>query len=214
MEKPSGSKWAELLPDGRIALFAYNLHTGSCALFLLGKDGRVATVDVGNAVGGSLVTAVDAAGNIALVTSGGNCVLGAVVNPQDPKPVVWRLLSSVADVVTVPSAVSYLSTDELRVAAVSNGFVAAWVTHSGTREPRLYARELREGSVGAWPVEVGQPSGSRDTFSHDAFSDVHADGDGLRFYWDDGRNLVTRRLPASVSGFQLVQWLGEWCSTK
>jgi hypothetical protein len=212
LEKTSGREWAEMLPDGSIALLV-NTGRGTCSLFLLDRDGHVGTVDFGQELV-SVVTAVDADGNIALMTSGGNCVLGAVINPRDPKPIIWRRLSSDADVVTIPSPVGYLSSDEMRVAAVSGGFIAAWVTHSGATEPRLYARELRPTSVGAWPVEVGQPYGSRASFSRDAFSDLHADGDGLRFYWDDGHNLVTRHLPASVSGFQLVRWLGEWCSTE
>lgn len=201
-----GREGAEFLPDGRIALMTYSRRPDKTQLLLFGNFGWVEKIDLSDAWPGVTATAVDSSGDIALVSGGGDLVVGAVFNPAHPMPLIWHWLANLYEP-NYPNAVNHLAPREVRVTAVRDGFVVAWVTHPHAARPRLYARELKAGYMGAWSAEIAAPANSREIFF-----DMQTSGGEVRFYWDDGRNLVTRQLPASVSGFQLVQWLGEWCN--
>ncbi|MDP9362176.1 MAG: hypothetical protein M3P29_12075 [Acidobacteriota bacterium] len=70
---------------------------------------------------------------------------------------------------------------------------------------RLQARELKSDHAGAWAVDIGQPTGSRAVF----FT-LCSDGNEATFFWDDGRHLVTRRMPSSLAGYDLIERLAAY----
>jgi hypothetical protein len=185
---------AELLPDGRIALFS---NEAGLSMYLLADDGSARMVVLRNLLIRQFDTAIDDAGRIAIVAARKDeaAIDAVVADPTSLGNAQWNSLDHAA-VVTG-------NLRELQVAAAKNGFVAAWINDREGR--RIEATELdargRRGPV----AEVGQASPR----GREVFFEMQPLHEELLFWWDDGEHLVHRRLPLSLAGYALMRDLTQ-----
>ncbi len=191
---------AEYLPDGRIAVVTQHRESGRVTILLLADDDHIDIRALGYKMAIQLATAIDSSGRLAIATATmDRRVDGAVVDPTraaDPK---WRELRRGIRLQG--------GTGELQVTPVSDGFVVAWINRSES-PPRLESGNLRAGSAGGFFTigDLLERKGG-ETF----FSLRSEDGEPV-FIRDDGVHILTRRLPASVIGFDLIRRLSaRWC---
>jgi hypothetical protein len=185
---------AELLPDGRIAVITHHKDSQRLSLLLLADDDRIDIVSLGYKMAIQLATAVDSSGRIAIATfTADRRVDGTVIDPaRAPAESNWRELRS---------GIRLLGgTGELQVAPVSDAFVVAWINRSEI-PPRLEVGNLHAAYAGGPFLTVGPLADrGRDTF----FSLRSEDGEPV-LTWDDGTYIMTRRLPASLAGYSLIE---------
>lgn len=184
-------RWtAEALPDGRVAVIALQPRTAEdilrarVVLTILGNDplSEVVLDERDDLV--RVTSAMGTGGRMALVLQTNTALLGAIVDPLQPTAVEWQPLSG-------DSAIP-------KVIASGDDFVVAWTSNNVLR-----ARTLkREATVDVATIV------SRD--DRRRFFSVEADGDELLFYWQ-GDHLGTRRLPANLAGFALLDILRLRC---
>jgi len=189
---------AERLPDGRIAYVTHQNGGDRLMLVLLGDNERADIVMLGYAMTVQLATAVDSAGRLAIVSSmKDRRILGTVIDPDHPVPLTWHELGTEARLTG--------NMRELQVIATSDGFVAAWLSRGGEERSQLLARELKTNRAGIAAIGIGEPLDR----NREIFFSLRGEGGEPVFYWDDGRQLVRRRLPVSLAGYDFVQGLAS-----
>jgi len=190
---------AERLPDGRIALFS---NREGFRMYLLTGDGAVDSILLRPSHFRQFGTAMDDAGHIAIVAADDDArtVEGAIIDVSRPKEAQWRVLRRSARVTG--------NGREVQVVRITNGFVAAWINEG--QERRIEATEFDERGDRGVVVNVGRASPRE----RSAFFDLQSTRDELTFWWDDGEHLFRRQLPASLTGYALVEALeGCFCAT-
>ena len=189
---------AELLPDGRIAVVTNHKDSKQLTLLLLADDDQIRIISLGYKMTVQLATAVDSRGRIAIATSTTDRrVDGTVIDlsrvPVEPK---WRELRQGIRVTG--------GLGELQVASVSEGFAVAWVNRSES-PPQLETGNLHASHGDGAFLNVGAVA---DRGGDAVFSLRSEDGEPV-FTWDDGAHLLTRRLPASIAGYLLIERMAE-----
>lgn len=189
---------AELLPDGRIAVVTNDKDSRHLTLLLLADDDRIEIISLGYKMAIQLATAVDSQGRVAIATSTTDRrVDGTVIDlsrvPMEPK---WRELRQGSRVTG--------GLGELQVASVSDGFAVAWVNRSES-PPRLETGNLHASHGDGAFLNVGAVA---DRGGGAVFSLRSEDGEPV-FTWDDGFHIMTRRLPASIAGYLLIERMAE-----
>lgn len=192
---------AQPLPDERIALLSN--HDG-LALYLLADDGRFDAITLRNVTIHQFDVAIDPAGRLAIVAARNanpelpddtGTIEAAVIDPASPEQAAWRPLRHDVQVIGHDREVQVVTTPE--------GFAAAWINELAGR--RIEATDIDALGRGGLVVDVGQarPRG------HSPLLDLRAKDDELLFWWDDGEHLFQRRLPASLSGYAMVNDLAR-----
>lgn len=186
---------AEILPDGRIAMVTQQRESKRLFLLLLGNDDHVDTVSLGYKMLLQLATAVDRSGHLAVATTTTDQrVDGAVIDPAHAGEPVWRELRR--EVRLSGSA------GELQAAALSEGFAVSWINRSAS-PPRLEAGNLYDGHGGGGVRTIG-------TVTDRAYFALRTENGEPVWTWDDGRDVLRRRLPASLDGFDWIAGMAEW----
>lgn len=197
---------AERLPDRRIALFA--VRNGVLELLLLEDRGEFAATTVRDVAPFQFATAIDDTGRMAMVIAtaapGGQSLESAILDPDHPTDATWQVLTRNARLASWPY-------QELKVVSGPNGFVAAWIDRAVTRRFDLQACDLETDATPPVIASIGDPTEGR-TFG--AFFSMHSAGKELRFFWDDGRQLVMRRVPASIRQLAATQQFAKFCGLR
>lgn len=192
---------AQPLPDERIALLSN--HDG-ISLYVLADEGHFDTIVLRNLTVQQFGAAIDPAGRLAIV-AGRNAnpalpedtgtIEAAVIDPANPGDPKWQPLRHDVRVTGLFR--------EVQVVATAEGFAAAWINE--LEERRIEATDVDGQGHGGPVVDVGQarPHGPAPYFG------VQAKGDALLFWWDDGEHLMERRLPASLSGYAMLNDLAQ-----
>lgn len=189
---------AELLPDGRIALVTHHKDSGRLTLLLLGDEDRIDIYALGYKMLIQLATAVDASGRIAIATATGDQrVDGTIIVPGRPGDPQWRQLRR---------GIRQMAwSGELQMVAVKEGFVAAWINRNETL--RLETANLSADYANPPVLAIGTLLDQ----GINTFYSLRAEEGEPVFTWDDGSRIVTRRLPASISGYVLSEAIAAHC---
>lgn len=194
----SAATSAAPLPDGRIAVVTHQ-KDAHLYLFLLGDNDHMDTVSLGYLTLLQLAIAADAGGRIVLAAStNDHRVVGASIDPAHPAEPVWRQLRGGVQLSS--------NAGEVKVVAVTSGAVATWINRSAV-PPRIEASNVHATHS---PAEF-RAIGSVVDRGRNTFASLRIEGGEPVWTWDDGTNLLTRRLPASIDGFVWIERLAAWC---
>ncbi len=197
---------AERLPDRRVALFA--VRNDVLELLLLRDGGEFTETTMRDTAPFQFATALDDTGRLEMVTgtavAGGQVLEGAIVDPDHPADARWQTLTKNARIASWPY-------QELKVVSTPTGFVAAWIDRSTAHGFELQACDLEIGGQPPAIVSIGDPSEGR-TFG--AFFSMQAVGKELLFFWDDGRRLILRRTPSSITQLAATQQFATLCERR
>jgi hypothetical protein len=192
---------AQSLPDGRTALLSN--HDG-LFLYLLADEGHFDAVALRNLMIHQFDAAIDPAGRLGIVAARNanpevpddtGTIEAAIIDPARPEDAEWRPLRHDVRVTGHQREVQVVTTPE--------GFAAAWINELNER--RIEATDIDASGRGGRVVDVGQARPR----VHSPLLDVQAKDDELLFWWDDGEHLFQRRLPASLSGYALMNDLAR-----